>query len=201
MTPPGGKGWGRIVSGLARDFEKRVNKAAAEGLDAAGREVVGVVKERFLSGQALNVRSGHLRRSIGHETDTGALTVKVGPLAAAKGGDGTPIAYAAIHEFGGTIKPKRGKWLTIPSELAMTPAGVPRYPSARDVPGLRFQPIDGSRALLVKDRKGRRARSEVWYYLVRSVTMPARPYLRPAASVSRNRFQRTIENHVSRALA
>ena len=36
------------------------------------------------------------------------------------------LPYAAIHEYGGTIKPKSSKYLAIPLDAAKTPAGVPR---------------------------------------------------------------------------
>ncbi len=36
----------------------------------------------------------------------------------------TNVPYAAIHEFGGTIRPRRGKWLWIPARTLLTPAGV-----------------------------------------------------------------------------
>lgn len=34
--------------------------------------------------------------------------------------------YAAIHEYGGTIRPKKGRYLTIPLDAAKTAAGVAR---------------------------------------------------------------------------
>lgn len=37
-----------------------------------------------------------------------------------------PLAYARIQEEGGTIRPKKGKYLTIPLPAARTKAGAPR---------------------------------------------------------------------------
>ena len=72
-----------------------------------------------VSGKILRVRSGRLRASITHrvqQTPDG-IEGRVGPN----------VPYARIHEFGGVIRPKRSKHLTIPINEALTPAGVPRY--------------------------------------------------------------------------
>jgi len=82
---------------------------------------------------------------------------------------GTDLEYAAIHEFGGVIKPKNAKFLAIPVSSAAKIAVSPNnYPDK-----LRFvpRPFGG----MMVDREG-----EVHFILRTSVTIPAHPYLRPA---------------------
>jgi hypothetical protein len=44
---------------------------------------------------------------------------------------GAALVYANIQEYGGTIHPKHGKYLTIPLPSALTAQGTPILPSAR----------------------------------------------------------------------
>jgi len=98
-------------------------RVAREGLTAAALIVKRRIKEN-LTGRLLNVRSGRLRSSIAHriEEADGEITAKIG----------TNVKYARIHEYGGTIRPKRAKHLTIPLGPALTPSGVARY-TAREL--------------------------------------------------------------------
>jgi hypothetical protein len=77
---------------------------------------------RRLRGQALNWRSGTLANamdSVTHGMDLGSLRFVTGAVHNAP-------PYAAIHEEGGTIRPNKRKWLTIPLDAAKTAAGVSR---------------------------------------------------------------------------
>lgn len=75
-----------------------------------------LVQER-LSGDPLRRRTGQLAR--------GWFVIVVGDtLGSLVGMLATNVPYAAIHEFGGTIRPKRGRWLWIPAAALQTPAGV-----------------------------------------------------------------------------
>ena len=93
----------RITKGA--DLDKRF-RHAVPGMDSAVHQTVmrlalkmtSLVK-RKLSGEVLKVRTGRLRRSIHPEWEfrrgwSGATV-------------GTNVEYAAIHEFGGDIVPKR----------------------------------------------------------------------------------------------
>jgi HK97 gp10 family phage protein len=83
---------------------------------------------------------------------------------------GTDLIYAAIHEYGGEIVPKHGKFLAIPlTKTAET-----------------YKPRDYPEPLHVVIGKGSSsgvlmtAGNEVIYALVKKVTIPAHPYMRPA---------------------
>jgi phage gpG-like protein len=81
-----------------RDFPELSLKAIDDGFGKALLDVEGVSKKDFTS--HLHVRSGHLRRSI-YSRKTGFL----------KGFAGSNLKYAAIHQYGGTIRPVRAKAL------------------------------------------------------------------------------------------
>jgi len=77
--------------------------------------------------------------------------------------------YAPIHEFGGTIVPRNTKYLAIPLGPAKTAAGVSRYKSPRDVPGLKFGGLSRAGNPLLRTVDG-----VPMYVLVKSVTIPPR---------------------------
>lgn len=91
----------------------------------AGATVIQANAQRNIRTQGL-IEEGRLRASIA-----------VIRLASMLFSIGTNVIYAAIHEFGGTIRAKAGKWL-------------------------RFKTKDGQ------------------WHTVKEVTIPARPYMRPA---------------------
>lgn len=155
---------------------KRVAAEVHREMGTVVEEAIGLAKGR-LGGAVLNTRSGNLRRSITGEvvpTSSAAVEGKV----RAGGGD-RDVRYARIHELGGVIVPKNGKFLAIPTNLA--PGGQTKH-GPRDVPDLRFVPIrGGAMGLLVRERRGRHGlRSEILYILVRRVQIPKRPYMEPS---------------------
>lgn len=119
----------------------------------------------------LTMRSQKLLRSVRvdvAETD-GALQVTW-----AVGTTDLRVRYARLQEEGGVVKPVKGKFLAIPQEPAMTGPGINKYPEVRRAPHLYFRKTEKG-GVLVNRHTG-----EVWYVLVRKVTIPARHYLRDA---------------------
>ena len=97
---------------------------------------------------------------------------------------GTNLEYAAIHEFGGTIKPRTAKYLSIPlTEDARRQAGGPR--DFRGKLSVRMR-RGAARGVLV-DEQG-----TAQYALTRSVTISAQPYLRPALDTRGGDAEREI---------
>lgn len=144
----------------------------------------------------LNSRSGHLRNSIRHTIEKGPTGPEMHLSAGGRFG-GNDVRYARIHELGGTVVPKRAKLLALPSALMRTGAGVGRVPGPRDVPGLRFQPTPNSPkvvAVLVNEQ------NQVMFYLRKSVTIPARPYLRPSLDQSVQGFRARLGSAMAHAL-
>jgi hypothetical protein len=122
----------------------------------------------------LRVRSGSLLGSI----SGGALAKAegIGLFVKAGGLDkrGQPIRYARLQEEGGTVNAKRGRYLAIPLNPAKTPAGVARYDSPRVLGDQLFFHMKGGKAYLIN-----KSTAKAWYRLKESVTIKARPYLRP----------------------
>lgn len=142
--------------------------------------------ERKAKDAPLSSRSSFLRRSIGSRTTSqyGRVVSEVGVLKRNKA-----LKYAAIHEFGGTIRPTKAKFLTIPLKASLTRSGVARW-TARELMnggGGKFTDTwiyrkdDGSDPLILGREMSGKIRA--LFKLVKSVRIPARPYLRPEQKV------------------
>jgi len=147
---------------------------------------------------ALNVRTGHLRRSIaGTVRDT-----PEGPEAVISAGGrvngGASVRYAGTHEYGATITPKRSRYLRIPLPPARTAAGVDRF-------GGPLRQSGAGLFTVIKSRSGRlflkhRPSGALWYMLVERVTIRARPFLRPAADRAAADLPRVLAKHITAEL-
>lgn len=127
-------------------------------------------------------RTGTLRRSITDSVTATESELRLA-LSAGSGTGGKDVPYARTQEDGATIRPRNAKWLTIPMPAAKTAAGVARGP-ARSFGDLRFVPSatsPGTKAWLVRDvGRGKTARSELMFMLVRKVTIRPKRYLAKA---------------------
>lgn len=106
---------------------------------------------------------------------------------------GSKLAYAAIHEFGGTIEPKTAKWLTIPFE------GVKGR--ARDYQDTFFRwkkGADGQQLILFQNVKG--GDPIPLFVLVKRVEIPARPYLNPALKQNEQHITERMNEALRRSL-
>ena len=98
------------------------------------------------------------------------------------------VKYARMQEYGGTVRPKRAKYLTIPLPDAMTSSGVQRYPGGARALFLKYpdrmsvvkSPKSGNLFIVsdgkpgVKDPKGKNADLQWLYILKKSVVIPPR---------------------------
>ena len=193
MSPAGLDALARQLVAIQRGARETVRKAAeVEALRAES------TAKGLLGGARLTPRTGHLRRSV-----QGRATIKSDvPTATLRaGGDRDDVRYARIHDVGGVITPKRGRFLAIPVGAALTASGVPRYSSPRQVAGLRFIPTRGGRAgILVRDVGGRNARSEVLFRLVRQVRINATRYLSEPFDTLRERLPLAIRAAFTHAM-
>ncbi|WP_439022611.1 hypothetical protein [Bacillus thuringiensis] len=86
------------------------------------------------------------------------------------GNDADLVTIAAVHEFGTTILPKKGEWLTIP----LIPEA--KNKRASDFPGIVALGIqDGSNGVLALVNNGE---IKPVFALMRSVTIPERSFIR-----------------------
>jgi len=109
--------------------QKNIPRASKYQLTRWGAFVVKYIKQVTLTGAILKVGSGKLRRSVRMDVhDKGNLY----ELAVGTRGS----KYARIHEKGGTITPKRKKYLTIP------------------LPGIKGWARNYPNAFVIKSKKG-----------------------------------------------
>lgn len=154
----------------------------------------GLAKEN-LSTQ-LAVRTGNLRRSV-----QGGSEDRDGPVLFIRAGGGTrDVRYAAIQEHGGTVLPKRGRFLAIPVNGALTASGVAKKGPRDYGKQLHFVRSRNGGLLVRTTGKGKRARSEVYFLLVRSVRVRGVGYLRAAFAVTRERTIDSLKARVAEAL-
>ena len=140
------------------------------------------------------VRSGRLRASYTTKTarDTESVQMRLGNIK--PGTSGEVLAYAAIHEFGGVIRPKRAQFLAIPLPDALTPTGVARG-KPRDFPNTFIaraanRASHHNEAIIFQKLDDGRARP--LFKLVRQVTIKARPALRPVRPLVIQELQRRV---------
>jgi phage gpG-like protein len=92
--------------------------------------------------------------------------------------EGTDLDYAAIHEFGGVIKAKNGKYLSIP--IGSYTGSPTKYSD------LKLRKTGGGTLILI-DGSGL-----AQYVLKTSVEIPARPYIRPAFDEKKDEATREV---------
>lgn len=130
--------------------------ALLHAVQAGGLVLQNGIKDRIKAVKLIRTRT--LSRSIHMES---AATDEQATLTI-----GTNLEYAAIHEFGGTVRAKRGKYLAIPvGSYRDSPTKHPR---------LKARKTSGGNLVLVSEG------GQVQYVLKKSVDIPARPYMRPA---------------------
>jgi hypothetical protein len=181
----------KFVKSLETDSRKnRVYRHLDRFFGREGQKIATHIVKTKLSGQLLGRRTGQLAQgTIGlAERRGGVPGLRVGVLR------GPAIAYAGIHEHGGTIRPKRARALAIPVEggPAVTQAGVERFGGPRSFPGkLSFIPFRNS-GLAVgglfttsseqgRDRRGRFLTfglGELAYLLVKEVKIKPKHFIR-----------------------
>ena len=87
---------------------------------------------------------------------------------------GTNLIYAGVHQWGATITPKSGKFLSIPLTVEAKRWGSPRFPRPFPRPLFPLFRKGANRGVLAEFVSGRLVAQ---YALVRSVVIPARPFL------------------------
>lgn len=97
---------------------------------------------------------------------------------------GPSVIYGRIQELGGTVKPVFAKYLAIPINAR-------KDSSPWDYPDLIFIPMDNSSSAMLISKSG-----VAMFWLTKSVTLPARPYLRPAADENGDRIVKAISENL-----
>lgn len=178
-------------------FERALRNARPPGSGPAlarglrrGALVIEAKAKELVSGDVLEVRSGRGRSSITIDASRLPDSIAVG----------SPLGYMALQETGGTIRPKQAQLLTVPLEAAKTPRGVPRF-TAREAASKyesTFWQKTPSGSLILF---GRNASGIVPLFAgVKRVTLPPRPWLRPAFDRSLPRVAELVATELERGL-
>lgn len=194
-----------LFAGRLAAYEQRLRPALRREVTATALRAESAAVDFY--DQRLKRRTGRLARTIAgvvDDTPTGfGFTLRGGGL----GAGSEEVRYGRIQEEGGEVRPTGGRrFLAIPKGPALTPAGVPRFASPREVQGLRFVPIRGGAAgLLVKDAPGRGkagtgARSDIWFLLVRRTRIRAKHFLRDGFARSQEGFAERLAAVASGAM-
>lgn len=177
------------------EFLAAVKKAAEDTLYAAATVAQDTIVRRFPRSKAASppgsppaVKRSLLRNSITavHARDLGK------PMRAAVG---TNVRYGRIHELGGVIRARRAKHLVIPltdkARRALERSGGSARAAIASFGKVRWIPRK-SGFLVVKEVKGRRARTEVLFVLKKQVIIPRRPWLVPGVRAAVPRMQKVL---------
>lgn len=201
-----------LVARLERD-SAQIRQAVTQAMRAEMTRLRGDVQADLRAGSPLTYRSGALSNSIFDRVDVEADAI-VGRVGTAT----NKAVYGRIHELGGEITPKRGKYLAIPLGPAKTDqVGRARF-SARELmdnpeafgyrrafvyrargvgQGLTILGVRGERSI-----KGAAKGSVVpLFALVRRVKLPARAFLGTAFTRAKDRIVAALNAAVDRALA
>lgn len=174
----------KVSSSDEGEFSKNLERSANEyrkGVKLMMFRALTILEAAIISNIRRNFRvgTGRLINSIANskvvrDLDDMTIEATIGPVG---------VPYGAIHEFGGTILPKK-KFLAIPLDPVKGPDGVARAKPLDFRGRSRFAVLNGKLFLMVKE-------GDTWtpYFLMKpSVKMPDRPYLRPALEKNRERI-------------
>lgn len=151
-----------------------------------------------VSGSILRVRSGRLRSSIGSKVigQAGNLVGLVGSGVR----QGGRLPYANIHETGGTITPKRTKYLAIPLKAALTPGGDLRQ-KPRDYNNTFVMKTKNGNLIIAQKQGSRMSRIVSLFILKKQVHIPARHYLSRTVDEIAPRCLEIMTRSIERELA
>ncbi len=153
-------------------------------VEATAKENVKNTFHMVASADEVAKGGGHLADSITHKV------LKVGGLAVT-GVVGTNLVYAAIQEFGGTVKAKNVKYLTIPWD------GVTGW--AKDYQNTFVHRTQTGNLIIFQRESKDKIRP--LFTLKDKVEIPARPYLNPALKANEKRIMELINEALNRSLA
>ena len=179
----------RGVTKVLSKLGKNVSLKMVATMAIAQRMVANTAKANYLSGprpDRLGVQTGRLRRSIATPPP------KVTPTGV-EGEVGTNVVYAAIHEFGGTIRPKTSQYLAIPAKGVK---GSPR--DFADTFVRESKTGSGNKVILQGDGSGG---VKLLFTLVDEVTIPARPFLNPALNDNRALIRSLFAKRVAKMVS
>lgn len=174
--------WAHHLDEVAAGLSLRVQKVLARGA------LIGEAQAKLNATTKPRVRGDRLRASIQGVSKGFTIRLRAGER---------EVPYARIQEFGGTIRPRRSRYLAVPLPNAKTPGGDKRFASPRDVPNL-FVITGKSGNPVMMQRVGKQARP--MFVLLKQVTIPATFYLTRAMKVVQKDVKKRLPAEVKTAI-
>ncbi|MDZ4810752.1 MAG: hypothetical protein SGI96_21155 [Bacteroidota bacterium] len=157
----------RLTVGVAR-YKKALSLEMWRSLTLIEAAIIQEIRKNF------NTRTGGLLNAV-ESTVVETKNEVIGLINVNK-------VYAAIHEFGGIITPKRAQYLRFPVASNMKPDGSPIVTDS-GISQKVMLPLRKGDGWLILDG----ARNAPMFLLKKSVTIPKRPYVAPAFEKTRDR--------------
>jgi hypothetical protein len=209
------------LDNLARRVDQMpmvLRRAASRGLDSAAIEVETAAKKNFkgkknpfIRSPDIHVRSGTTRRAIKALTEAeqhgrDILRQRIGYREGLTGTRDKRYVYVIENRGETVIKPRLRKVLAIPLPAALTPAGVPKFGSPRDVPDGHWITREGKPPLFIKEsgrkmKGGHLSRSDMLFVGLPSVKVKGRRPLGRAFNDTRQKQIRLIRKEIDQAKA
>lgn len=174
----------------------KIIPAVRDAVEAGAEDLAQTIRDS-LNRQASNISAGGIPSAPGEPPakNTGALARSIVAVKATDSTDlkphwrtGTNMIYAAIQEYGGRIVARKSKSLAVP-------IGVDGRRAARSVQGdirqLKLIFIKTKTKALLGKMTGKVFKP--LFILLKSVHLPARPYMRPAYAQKKNAIKIRIE--------
>lgn len=163
----------KSLQGQMVQYQKQLSEQVFRALTL----IEAQVKQNIRSGSGLQVRTGSLLNSITKDIITNRQGYIVGEVAS------EGVIYAAIHEFGGIIKPVTKQFLTVPAPDNRNADGTVKE-SVADLRASKNSFIRNG--TIFKDLGG--GNIQAMFFLKKSVTIPARPYMAPALAATQDKI-------------
>jgi len=190
LTIETGPNFKQVVAELGT-MGARLVEAFGKGLATAGSLAAGNVVRDYLSGQSLKRRTGVLAKAV-DSWPVAPLDVIVG----VRPGSAVDKYKWLLSDEQMTIRPKRAKFLTIPIGEGLTPGGVPRFASPREVSDGFFIKTKGS--LLFGRKRGKKGKFRALFVLVKSVFVQGSGALYDGVTDSLDDMNKEIQTEIDR---
>ena len=179
----------------------RIANALKEALQRSLTDTHRFIAEEELTGQVLETRTGQLKKAIKTTDAEWKGDIVEGKIGIA---EGPAERYAGILEEGGTIYPKRGKYLAIPLPAARTRRGVIKgkynVSNLRELNMFLFKSKAGNLILAMKKKLKTKTNIIPLFVLKRSVTIQPHKYMERGAERLRRTLTAEIEKEVNRVV-
>lgn len=170
-------------------FQAAFKRSMAVGITRAAKKVASVMKTGMTQGlrlrsSAVGTPPNRQRSDLANSISNTTATEKEGKFTASAG---SALPYGGIHERGGIIRPKKGRFIPVPLNLEARRLRETHQGSLNTLPMFVMRTPRGKLLLVGKSKvryrnkeSGVKLNGEPVFALVKSVWMPQRPWAAPA---------------------